>query len=244
MCLELMNKILEKLKLVVVVSSLSALMLIVACSQQFQEPFDAEEQLEIDIDLIEGFISDYRKENGLIDYDTLDREVRALVLEEGNGEAIEPNDIISYHYIGKFLSLTDTLFDTSIRQLAYDQDLRNIIDTTFQTNSDGSIKLDSEGNKMVSKINYKEGYVPIFSVNRTYTSAKTTHTSTGWRTEQVLSGTVEGYPLAVNFALFNCRLGGRALAILPSQAAYGRLGSGLIPPNTVIMFEIRPVQKR
>jgi hypothetical protein len=230
----------KMMKLTGGIFGLFSLMILMACGPQFEEIFDADEQLAIDIELIEDYIA----AKGYTDYDTLDNDLRALVLDVGAGEPIEPLDIISFHYVGIFLN--DTIFDTSIKQLAYDQDLANIIDTTYQKNDDGSIKLDDEGNKLVSSINYTPGYFPIYFSTRNYTTTKTTHTTSGWATQQALAGTVAGYPPAVNYALFNCNIGGRALVFLPSGQAYGdnRNPSFKRFRNRVLMFEIRPVFKR
>ena len=234
-----MNRMLNKLKLIGGISCLIMLMILVACGQQFQEPFDSEEQLEKDIELIEAYLS----EKGYLDYDTLDSEIRILVLDEGAGASIEPNDIISYHYVGIFLN--DTLFDTSIAKLAYDQDTINSVgDIVFKLDDDDELVYDINGFAKIDTITYATGYSPIYRSSRSYGTSKTTHTSSGWYTEQVLSGTVAGYAPTVNFALFNCKIGGRALALLPSYMAYGNNISAGSLRNKVLMFEIRPVQKR
>ena len=61
-------------------------------------------------DLIE--IQAYIDNKGYTDVDTTTSRVRFVVLDEGNGEAIEYNDIVSVHYVGRFLD--EEIFDTSI----------------------------------------------------------------------------------------------------------------------------------
>jgi hypothetical protein len=242
MCLEAMNRMMNKLKLIGGLSSLIALMWLMACAgPQFEEPFDSEEQLEKDIELIEAYLAD----KGYTDYDTLDNDIRALVLDEGVGEPIEPNDIISFQYVGIFLN--DTIFDTSIAKLAYFQDTINAVgNIVFEYDDDDEIVYDINGFAKIDSITYANNYSPIYFETRAYASSKTTHTTTGWYTEQVLTGTVSGYPPSVNYALFNCNIGGRALAIFPSSQAYGNVRDPNFQRfrNRVIMFEIRPVQKR
>ena len=74
------------LKHFVWLAMVALLMIFVACGgSELIDPFDPEEQLAEDIDLIEGYIAD----KGWTDYDTLDNEVRVIVLEAGDGGSIE-----------------------------------------------------------------------------------------------------------------------------------------------------------
>ena len=238
MGLEFMNRMMKKLKLVSSISCLLVLAIIISCGPQFQEPFDSEEQLAIDVELIEAYLA----KKGYTNYDTLNDDIRILVLNEGAGETIDPGDIISFHYIGIFLN--DTIFDTSIAQIAYDQDTTNRVgEIVFEEDEDG-IVYDVNGFPVISEITYLSNYSPIYSETRTYGTSKTTHTSSGWYTEQVLSGSIAGYAPAVNYALFNCKIGGSILALLPSSVAYGNSSFAGNLRNEVLMFEIRPVQKR
>ena len=70
------------------------------------------EQLELD--LLE--IKEYIQEKGYSNVDTTESRVRFVILEEGTGETIEPNDIVSFDYAGMLLN--DTLFDTSRESIA------------------------------------------------------------------------------------------------------------------------------
>ncbi len=48
--------------------------------------------------------------------------------------------------------------------------------------------------------------------------------------DQVIPGWTEGIPLM--------KVGGKATLIIPSALAYGPAGSGSVPPNTVLIFDI------
>lgn len=64
----------------------------------------------IEEDLVE--IQEYITEKGYSNVDTTASRVRFIVLDEGNGATIEYNDIVSVHYVGRFLD--EEIFDTSI----------------------------------------------------------------------------------------------------------------------------------
>ncbi len=239
MRLEKMSSKMRKLKLVVGVVSAIALGGIISCGQQFAEPFDSEEQLAIDVELIEAYLAD----KGYTDYDTLDGDIRIVVLDEGSGDAIEFNDLVSFHYIGRFLN--DTIFDTSIPKLAYDQDTATALKPIyFELDDFDEIVLDKYGFATIDSINYAGNYSPIYSPLRTYSAYKTTHSPGGWAAYQALTGLITGFAPSAVFTLENVNLGGRVVAFMPSSQAYGRFGSGRIAPNTVLAFEFRPVTKR
>ena len=171
---------------------------VVSCStSRLVDPHDPVEQLEIDIDLIEEYLA----ENGYTDYDTLDSEVRVVILEEGTGDAIEFSDIIQYEYIGKFTN--NVIFDTSIEQLAYDQDVANIIDTTYQKDDNGDFILE-DGEKVIETINYEDDYFPIYTPSRDYGPLITTHSQGGWFILQTNS--IFGFRVGVHEVLDNTML--------------------------------------
>ncbi len=209
--------------------------IVMSCNDDLVDSFNADEQLEIDIEIIE----DYLAENGYTDYDTLDSEIRVVILEEGTGEIIEYNDNIQYDYIGVYTD--ELLFDTSIGELAYNQDLEYTIDSTYQTDDNGDYELDDDGEKILESINYKDDYTGIFSPSRSYEPFITTHSIEGWFIQQ--SGYSTGFSYGVHHVLKNTNIGGRGLVLIPSFLMYGTTGVGSIDPNTVLLFEIRPLRK-
>lgn len=52
--------------------------------------------------------------------------------------------------------------------------------------------------------------------------------------QNVIKGWTEGIPLF--------KEGGKGMLLIPSALAYGKQGSGNIPPNTVILFDIRLIE--
>jgi len=222
----------KTLKLMMLVALGGWMIFFVACQQaELVDPVDPEIQLEEDIAIIEDYLAD----EGYEDYDTLDTEVRVVILEEGDGEPIEYNDIVSYNFAGKF---TDgNLFDTSIAQLAYDQDTANA--TVYYPET---IELDENGLAQYDSIDYDTDYLPIYSSSRNYEPFITTHTPGGWFISQ--GGSIPGFADGTHHVLDRVNIGGRGLILLPSREAYGRSGSGSIAPNTVILFEITPVSTR
>lgn len=212
---------------------------LVACGEvKFAKEFDPDAQLAEDIAEIEAFIF----KEGYTDYDTLESEVRVIVLEEGTGAAIEYDDIIFYDYIGRYID--SVMFDTSIGELALAQDQEYAVDTTYlksKVNIDRD-SLDADGNRVVETVEYEEGYYHIYSTVREYQELITVHTPGGWYIQQ--GSLVGGFKDAVNYSLEKLKLGGRVLAFLPSVEAYGTTGAFPIGANTPISFEIIAVRKK
>jgi len=200
------------------------------------EAFDAEAQLAEDIEIIEQYLAD----KGYTEYDTLESEVRVVILDEGDGESIEYNDIIQYDYIGTFAN--DSLFDTSIAKLSYNQDTLTATYLELAKDDDELPILDVNGLQELDTVAYPDYYLPVYSSLRTYISFITTHSQGGWFIQQ--EGSIQGFKDGTHQILDNVNLGGRGLMLIPSSLAYGRTGTFLIDPNIVILFEIRPVRKR
>lgn len=200
------------------------------------EDFDPVAQLEADIVIIEDYIA----KEGYVDYDTLETEVRLVILEEGTGATIEYNDFVWYDYIG---SLVDSLmFDTSIRELAFKQDSTFAVDTVYVEDDNGDFIRDSDGNKIIATINFEGDYIPIYFESRNYAPFETTHTPGGWFLNQ--ENFVNGFKTGIHHVLENTNIGGRALLLIPSGQAYSTVGTTTIPPNAPIIFEIRVVRKK
>lgn len=213
---------------------------LIACNPSIVDPFDAGAHQEEEIALIENYLA----ENGYTQYDTLQTGTRIFILEKGTGDIIKYNDNIQFDFIGKLLN--DTIFDTSIAQLAYDQDALNITDSIHVKDDQGKPVLDKNGLLALDSLKYREGYTPVYSIVNAYEPLITTHSSDGWflLSHQPLHRRATGLPLGIHQVLEQINIGGRGLIFLPSALGYGPQGSLGIAPNTVIIFEIRPIRIR
>ncbi len=230
----------SKVKNLMLVGAFGLVGLALSCGEvQIQETIDPEVQLAEDIAIIEEYLAS----KDIVDYDTLESEVRVVIMELGDGEPIAYQDIVWYDYIGRFTN--DQIFDTSIGSLALEQDQSKVIDTVFlksQANPELD-SLDDDGEKIIEDINYEDGYFPIYSEIRDYEPFFTTHTPGGWFIQQ--ENALTGFKDGVHAVLEEVNLNGRGIALLPSVEAYGVAGSfPVIDPNTVILFELIPVRKK
>lgn len=198
---------------------------------------DLELQLQDDIKLIE----DYLAQEGYTDYDTLETDTRVVILDEGDGEPIEYNDIIWYHYIG---TLVDSLsFDTSYDTLAFNQDMSFLIDSVHVRDEDNNYPfLDVNGIQRFQSATYEGEYIGIYDYRRDYVPLRTTHTPGGWFLQQ--SGLVNGFKQGVHHIFERVKLGGKGLILMPSNQGYGSGGNAVIPSYSVLVFEIHPVRKK
>lgn len=239
MCLEIMNSMLKKLKLVVGVSCLMALMIFVACGPKFTDPIDPEEQLAIDIELIE----EYLQSKNITEYDTLEGGERVYILSEGSGASLEYNDIVSYNYVGRMLN--DTIFDTSIAQLAYDQDVISATSEIILAEDEmGEILYDVNGLARFAKLpSFRPGYSPIYT-GSLYQPYVATHSQGGWAIQQL--ALINGFKNGLKYAFENLKIGGNSIVIMPSYLGYGNTTNPAYADfrNKVLIFEMRPVYKR
>ncbi len=233
-----------KLKKVLKSGFFSALMVVigfqVACGDPLTEIVTDEEQLEVDIEDMENYLAD----NGYNDFDTLDFDVRALILEEGDGEEIEYGDIVNYHYIGRFLD--GEIFDTTYPDLAFKQDTANTDSLVFELDDNDNFVLDINGLPSIEYVEYYEDYIPIYRASNLYSTFITTHTPEGWfiRNE---GGYAEGFALGAHFTFERVNLGGSGLVLIPDQVGSSRFGDAarfiFLYGRQAVSFEIRPVRK-
>lgn len=164
-------------------------------------------------------IAEYFEEKNITDYETSDGGVRYVILEEGDGEAIDESDIVSFLYNGMLLN--DSIFDTN-NQMVGDSIRNHFLE-------------DSVG--MTDKSIY-DIYLATFTEDREYEPFIITYTASGWAiSERFIIGFTEGVSETFN----QMNIGGKSLIVIPSALGYGGNGSGfLIPPNTVIAFELTP----
>ena len=230
-------RVMKLMKLLSGLGALGLVGMVISCGTELVDAFDAAKQQEIDIDLIEEYLSD----NGYTDYDTLDIDVRVVILEKGTGETMDYNDNIQFDFIAKFTN--DTIFDTSIAQVAYDQDTANMKSFVLERDDNDQLELDRYGLQGLDDIKYDAGYSAIYSSKESYKPLITTHSIEGWFIRSQ-TYSVKGLPAGVHHVLDNVRVGGRGLVLLPSFLAYGRVGTSRVDENTIVIFEIRPVEKR
>ncbi|MEM6734909.1 MAG: FKBP-type peptidyl-prolyl cis-trans isomerase [Bacteroidota bacterium] len=147
--------------------------------------------------------------------------VRYVILDTGNGDFIDESDIVTFDYIGKLL--TDTIFDTSIQEIA---------DSIRLAVQEDTVGVDAS-NVQLSLLN-------TFSESREFEPFEITYSASGWPIEgQFIAGFTDGVSATFN----KMNINGSALIVIPSAEAYGTVGSGLlIPPNTVISFEFFPIE--
>lgn len=81
-----------------------------------------------------------------------------------------------------------------------------------------------------------------FDSARNYQPIRFTHTSNGWTlaTSNFVRGFVDGVSTTVSIM----NVGGHSEIIMPSSLAYGGTAVGRVPANSVLIFEIFPIQVR
>ena len=147
--------------------------------------------------------------------------VRYVIVDSGNMESIDESDHVTFDYVGKLLN--DTIFDTSIRDVA------------------DSIRMKVEQNiTQGDTLDVEFALLSSFSENRTFNAFQITYSSTGWPfPREFIRGFADGIAATFN----KMKVGGSALIVIPSGEAYRETGSGFfIPGNTVIAFELYPTK--
>ena len=137
--------------------------------------------------------------------------------------------------------MNDSIFDSSIAEVVYKQDTATATYYELSFDSENNPILDRNNLQEVDTIAFPDYYINNYSSSRTYEPFSTVHTQGGWfiQQDQLVSGFKDG----VHAVLESVNYGGSGLVLLPSATAYGRNGTFGIDPNTVIMFEIRPVEE-
>ena len=153
----------------------------------------------------------------------LESGVSYVILDEGAGESIDESDVVTFDYIGKLTN--DTIFDTSIQEVA------------------DSIRLAVEANITEGDtLDIEFALLSQFTEDREYQPSVEVYSASGWTIPTGPGGYINGFAegIAATFGLL--KVGGSALVVIPSAEAYGSNGSGfLIPPNSVIAFELYPI---
>ncbi|MEM6642225.1 MAG: FKBP-type peptidyl-prolyl cis-trans isomerase [Bacteroidota bacterium] len=191
-----------------------------SCGTNVLERPDPDVQAATDSAIIINYLSDI----GLLGQDSmLENGVHFVILDEGDSLQIEDSDIVTFDFTGKLLN--DTIFDTSIQPVG-DSILREV-------------QADTAGITEIS--NTQLALLNSFPETRTYSSIEFTYTPSGWTLGA--NTYIAGFSSGITAALNGLQVGGSALIVIPSRLAYGVQGTGiLIPPNTVVAFEIYPVE--
>ena len=195
-----------------------ALLMLGSCGSDILAPIDPTVQAEED----SVIIVDYIAELGLTGRDSiLSSGVHYVILDSGSGEFIDESDIVKFNYIG--MTLSDTIFDTSIQEVA-----------------DSIRVLVQEDTVGIEPSTIQQSLLLAFDEDRGFNPLEITYSASGWPfSGRFINGFESG--LAASFRLV--REGAKVLVVIPSGQAYGAFGSGvLIPPNTVIAFELFPVE--
>jgi FKBP-type peptidyl-prolyl cis-trans isomerase len=94
-------------KVITLILALATICVVSGCDND-DEPFDAAEQLDIDIRLIDEFLAN----NGLMAEVDEDTQLRYIINQQGTGANATTGNTVEVHYTGYFLDGTE--FDTSI----------------------------------------------------------------------------------------------------------------------------------
>lgn len=173
-----------------------------------------------------ALIDDYLAENGFTEVDTTESGVRYVIVEEGTGDAIDESDNVTFNYTGKLLS--DTIFDSSIKL---------VVDSIRAAVSEDSVGLEDKSVHRSILLSF-----PELDQDRPF---DITYTATGWSFEDsFITGFSDGILASFDSRKTNSvKIGGKVLIAVPSDIAYGTVGSGyFIGPNTPILFELYPVK--
>lgn len=143
--------------------------------------------------------------------DTTDLGVRLVVEEEGTGALPEVSDLVYFDYAGRFINRNDD---------------DEVIDTTYFDTTIFTIANEKQG----VEVNDPARYRPIVY----------SYSSDGWTLTSSSGGAnfIIGFRNGVTEIMKQLRVGGKGQIIMPSNLAYGVLGTTGIGPNQVLVFEI------
>ena len=177
---------------------------------------------------------------------------RYFIIKRGNGALPEFNDILSFHYQGKFIQEVDSLFDTSYESIAKSTDSLQYVEKGIDFNlliSKSSTGKDYE--EILDSLNISLDAIglPLFTNSRTYSPISFNYVEDGSGIANFVTGFKVGLTNLLNLEDANGErllpLGSKAVILLPSAVGYGLTGSSAssfqvdrIPPNTPILFEL------
>lgn len=219
---------------------------IIACSdpaaderrEEEQRVADSTAQALSDQEALDDYIENRITTKGdfaLSDIDTLDFNIRYVVIEEGEGRVIEPNDIYSVEYLGKLVD--SKVFDTNNLRWAITNDSINYVNslTDFPSilahfKNDVTSTLDSAQDRVVLDFT-------LYQAGRAYAPYRFNYIPRG----DNVTGFVTGFVLGIRNLIPKLKKGGYGEVYIPSAVAYGTTGNVNIPGNTPLIFELHLV---
>ncbi|MEP4092100.1 FKBP-type peptidyl-prolyl cis-trans isomerase [Reichenbachiella sp.] len=212
-----------------------------------QARLDSIVQADTDNDLIDAYIADAA--NGIDESQVVigDNGVRHIVWNPATTARVPDfKEIVSVHYVGKFLS--NEIFDTTNASRAKDSDSLNYVSEgiVFDNLLAASEKYYEE---LLDSLNASTGAIsdPVFSLTRTYIPMVFNHTRDG---SGINFQFISGFKTGLRDVMLKMELNSTALIMIPSAVAYGTIGTvnsdgtESIPPNTPLLFEFSLVNIR
>lgn len=183
---------------------------------------------------------------------------RYAILKRGSGATPNLNDILSIHFIGKFIQETDSIFDTSYEELAKETDSLNHVALGINFNeiiSKTRSGLDYEG--ILDSLNLADTTInlTLYAKTKSFTPISFNYVSDGSGVAGFVTGFGAGLTSILNLKDSNnnriINQGSKMILFLPSAVGYGITGStpiegaiDRIPANTPIIFELDLVSIR
>ncbi|MEL7148742.1 MAG: FKBP-type peptidyl-prolyl cis-trans isomerase [Bacteroidota bacterium] len=143
--------------------------------------------------------------------DTTDRGVRLVVIDPGTGSSPEVSDIVYFDYAGRFLNRGEN---------------DEVLDTAYFDTSVFSIAAEEQGVEDDNPLKYR----PIVYA----------YSTDGWTLTSQSGGNnwILGFQDGVTEIMKKLKVGGKGEILIPSNMAYGVLGTTGIPANQTLIFEI------
>ncbi len=152
----------------------------------------------------------------------------------------EFNDVVSLHYVGKFLD--NDIFDTSNVSRAKKSDSLDYVSAgiSFKALLAGS---SSTYEQTLNSLNASDEAIdnPQYSSNKLYPPIVFNHRHNG---SGISSNFILGFRSGLREAMLDMQLHSRALIMIPSAVAYGTGGAATIPTDTPLLFEFSLVNIR
>lgn len=150
------------------------------------------------------------------------------------------NDVVSVHYVGKFLD--NDIFDTTNVSRAKKSDSLDYVaaGVSFEDLLAGS---SSTYEEILNSLNASDEAIdnPQYSPKKPYLPIVFNHRHNG---SGISPNFILGFRSGLREAMLEMQLHSRALIMIPSAVAYGTGGTATIPPDTPLLFEFSLVNIR